>query len=63
MRYAVVHRPTRQLDLLAPPRQLPDWQALPAPLREQTTALLAHLLREHLRRSPRAEYRGEAGDE
>lgn len=63
MRYALARRPAPQLELLAPLRQLPDWQALPAPIRDQTTAMLAQLLREHLRRPRHAEHGEEAGDE
>ena len=63
MRYVLAHRPARQLELLAPPRQLPAWQALPAPIRDQTTAVRAQLRREHLRRPQRAAHGEETGDE
>jgi hypothetical protein len=63
MRCASARRPTAHPDLFHPPRREPEWQSLPAAVRQQTKELLAHLLREYHRQSRMIPPGQEMGDE
>lgn len=63
MRPARARQSAAQLDLFALPRQTPDWQTLPAPVRHQTTRLLAQLLQEHVGQPSQSDTGKEDSDE
>lgn len=49
MRCARARHPTAHPDLFHPPRREPEWQSLPAAVRQQAKELLAQLLRQQQR--------------
>ena len=52
-----------QADLFQPPSSKPTWHELPSEVREATILMIAQLLRDHRRPSPRHPRPKEVGDE